>query len=314
MKKSEPVLPPYGFMVEFQHQGALARARPAKWTEDAASWDAWIERVVNTISERVWPTFENGAWSPTAASRNSVAMTRSDLALMPEFQALHLQSVAGPHGLQHLDFLYAEDEADWNLAIARYCPELADESRFNLKKMFEHAIFDYAGRYLPETFKFRFQRPRAYQMSMFLEPRGPQFVHYLAKSANTPSLISGHAIQGLLTGCVVYEAISMDEEAEAHNRRLLQRWMTDVGDRRVMAGVHYPTDSLSSWIVAAEIVDYLFADAKVRPFLLEAIHESLLYKFLERRVSRTASYALPWKCLTETLEKPSSRSSASTSG
>src|SRR5258705_7615477 len=104
--------------------------------------------------------------------------------------------MVGTTGLYHADFLVTEDEGDgWPPSIGRYCPELADPA-FNLGKVFEHAIFDYAERFLPESFKLHFQRPRPFQTAFLLAaPDDEMFRHDTAKSADTPSLISGHAVQ-----------------------------------------------------------------------------------------------------------------------
>jgi hypothetical protein len=310
-KSTTPLaLPPFGYLVWHQHEGALSRDCPAKWNVEKGEWQNWFDRVLDVIAQNVWPVYRNGTWVPSPAAENAVAMTLADLAAIREFRKSHFLRPIGTTGRYHADCFVAEDLSDgsgWLSSFGAYCPGLVEPS-FSIKYVFEHGIFDYAHRYLPERFKLHFQRPRPYQTALILGPAAGRelFTHDTATSANTPSLISGHGVQALLVGCVAFEAISGDDALTDDNRSRIQNWMTDIGDRRVMAGVHYPTDSLASWIVAAEIVDYLFSDSSVRQFLREAIENSLLYKFLETRSSET-EYVRPWQCLLQILAKPSSK-------
>jgi hypothetical protein len=302
-------LPPFGYMVWHQQDGANSGDCPPKWNAQAGEWQSWFERVLDVIAQDVWPVYRNGTWVPSAAAENAIAMTLADLAAIREFRKSQFYRPRGTTGRYHADYFVGEDLSDgsgWLSSFGAYCPELV-EPAFSIKSVFEHGIFDYAHRYLPERFKLHFQRPRPYQASLILGLAGGEpLPHDTATSANTPSLISGHGVQALLVGCVAFEAISRDAGLMARNRGRIQAWMTDIGDRRVMAGVHYPTDSLASWIVAAELVDYLFSDSAVRQFLLEAIRNSLLYKFLETRGS-AAEYVRPWQCLLRILAKSSSK-------
>jgi len=165
-------------------------------------------------------------------------------------------------------------------------------------------LISYLGEYTSLAFKAHFQRPRPLQTAWLIQC---EFRRDPTKTSETPSLISGHAVQGLIVGCTILESIRADEGLATGNRKGLQAWMTGIGDRRVMAGVHYPTDSLASWIVAAELVDCIFGDPLIREFLVEAIKGSLLYKFMEGRVGATAAYARPWECLQTVLANPTSK-------
>jgi len=54
----------------------------------------------------------------------------------------------------------------------------------------------------------------------------------------------------------------------------LRQFTVDIGDRRVFAGVHYPSDNLSSWYTALKLIPHVFTeptDAWVRDFLWKAI-------------------------------------------
>lgn len=61
----------------------------------------------------------------------------------------------------------------------------------------------------------------------------------------------------------------------------LEQFGVDIGDRRVFAGVHYPSDNLSSWILALRLGREVFADPRVWLFLAEAIQKrSAVYQTL----------------------------------
>ena len=83
-------------------------------------------------------------------------------------------------------------------------------------------------------------------------------------------MISGHGLQSAIAGSFV----AMEFAAEfSSNPRLKECWsqfMVDVGDRRVFAGVHYPSDSLASWYCALVFVGRFYG-AEVRRFLWDAI-------------------------------------------
>lgn len=298
-------LPPYGYMAEHFEDGAVARARPSQWKSEPQSWIPWFERVRDLISQEVWPIYRDGAWVSTPAAANAIDMTRADLDLMRDFRARHRLEFVAATGLYQAHLMTLEDGADWTPSIAACCPGLAAPSH-NLDSVVKDGLISYLGPYTAQAFKASFQRPRPYQTAWLREPR-KEFRRDVATSADTPALISGHAVQGLIVGCTILESIRADKTLVKRNREKLQAWMTGIGDRRVLAGVHYPTDSLASWIVAAEMVDHIFAYRGMRAFLVEAIRGSLLYRFLKARVQSTPAYHRPWKCLQATLAKPSSR-------
>jgi len=285
--------------------GALACARPSQWKADPGLWTSWFDGVLELIGENIWPIRRAGAWDSTPAAAGAIEMTRADLESMGDFRALHRLAFVGTTGLYHAHLMTLEDGADWTRSIQAYCPDLADPAR-NLDSVVKDGLISYLGQFTTVAFKARFQRPRAYQAALLLEP-GRKFRCDTVTTADTPSLISGHAVQGLIVGCTILEAIRADEGLARRNHEGLKAWMTGIGDRRVMAGVHYPTDSLASWIVAAELVDYVFAEPVIREFLREAIRGSLLYKFMESRLAATAAHARAWSCLQATLAKPFSK-------
>src|ERR1035441_7397329 len=80
----------------------------------------------------------------------------------------------------------------------------------------------------------RLQRPRAMQMA--LRWRRLQFEWEEATPSLTPSMCSGHCLQGLLGVGAVIERLIQDGHLDDMGAAL-SRWAVDIGDRRVMAGV-----------------------------------------------------------------------------
>jgi hypothetical protein len=67
-------------------------------------------------------------------------------------------------------------------------------------------------------------------------------------------LISGHAAQGLLgiTSAWVQESDEVKNQSSARAMQLA----VDFGDRRVMAGVHYPSDNFASWVTVVRYIKH----------------------------------------------------------
>lgn len=94
---------------------------------------------------------------------------------------------------------------------------------------------------------------------------------YISYAGQTPALPSGHSLQGFLFGAFIYlyfikyyELLNKIEFNEEIN--LLVDVSKETGDRRVMAGVHYPSDVLASWIVFCCIINNLNIKIIIKPY------------------------------------------------
>ena len=127
--------------------------------------------------------------------------------------------------------------------------------------------------FLARVMKQQANRARPHQVAALLEPEripdrggdatteGGGFLPIKALSSQTASLPSGHAIQGFCMSAAVYEDLLTMEEPPAWFApgsasrtdvlTLLYRLAYDVGDRRMIAGVHYASDDYAS----AELVN-----------------------------------------------------------
>ncbi len=155
-------------------------------------------------------------------------------------------------------------------------------------------------------FKERLQRPRPYQAALLVGE--PDFEHEVARygihKGAHPSCISGHCYQGILIACAALEDwISEGSDSELRVQRLAQ-FAVDFGDRRVFAGVHYPTDNIASWIVCLGFIPRIFKDpVRISKFVADAIRDnSEVYKIVTQQFSDHPSLSLSLKLLNSKLD------------
>jgi len=114
--------------------------------------------------------------------------------------------------------------------------------------------------------KMAFNRLRPLQTS-FIERIPIQT--YITYAGQTPAIPSGHSFQGFLFGALVYYNFkkyfdSLSKTKLEYELYLLVRVSKDTGHRRIMAGIHYPSDMLASWIMFDHVLKYLKIDDKVK--------------------------------------------------
>jgi hypothetical protein len=280
------LFPPYGDVPAEWAFDMQTRQLPAGLREDRAggaglsesAWSGLVQQLVEDMAEHLWPRWVDGTgWSGQAA-RTAVALTRADLALMPALRE-HLyrppEKLAGPLLLTHQQLFVNEDVARGPIAL-ELAPYLGAEPADQVT-----AIGDAAERALgtlgpsPLFFKRWQQRPRPHQAAVLLGDRG--FRYERAASAASAAMISGHAIQGIVAGtagAVMPNFRRVQPAADLLAR--LAAWAVDHGDRRVFAGVHYPSDNLGSWYVALQLCrHHLFGHrgAEAFRFIVKAVRE-----------------------------------------
>ncbi len=89
-------------------------------------------------------------------------------------------------------------------------------------------------------------------------------------------------------------------------RSALQQFAVDIGDRRVFAGVHYPSDNISSWYAALRIIPHIFDGQSAATFLWTAITtKSLVYGALLEHIAAHPSspYRAPLARLRQVAEE-----------
>ena len=264
-------LPPWGCMKP-AYAEAVDGKPPKKFRlrdgtlPTAAQWTAWLDGLADDLATFLWPRFVNGSWVGAAAGWMT-EMSIADLALLPAL-ALQLDTPIGSTPLTHRALFVAEDEAP--PSITGFLHYYAAAATPVLKKM-PALIAEGGGAFAGPValcIKQRMQRPRPYQMAMMLGGTGLK--HETANSAVTPSLISGHCIQGAMALVNVVHGLEHKADGsvvplDAAMLGHLQSFLIDGGDRRVFAGVHFPSDNISSWYCALRLCRHFFFDPAADP-------------------------------------------------
>ena len=295
-------LPPYGIQPTLANP---SEAAPPDW-RNAMPFPDWLRDRLAFLREHLWPEWSNGEWRGGAAA-HMIARTRADLGItqrlrrgghdrafdaLPESATRHLDCTP------HRSLFNEEDGGPGRPgeALRLYDRGVNRELLEAMPRLFDRGAgrkFSIGAIY---WFKQRLQRPRPYQAGLLLEM---PFDHDGAKTALHPAMISGHCIQGMCMLLCAAERLKLDKvDMPEPCWHALQQYSVDFGDRRVMAGVHYASDNLSSWILALDLVEHT-VDASVRPevkqVVWEAIQRSLVYRRLEALPDEERSpFAAAW--------------------
>jgi PAP2 superfamily len=278
-------LPPYGYMNEHWMYDVRTRRVPVGFRvggapANEAVYIKWLEGTVDDIAQFLWPRFDQstGTWVGSAAA-TAWELTEVDLDLMRTLRTkLTERAPCRDPSLaeSHKSFFLVEDTESMPDTVFKYESALPASTAADLKTAIGKGLGEFGP--APLRFKEYFQRPRPYQTAFILNR---EFAYEWAKSAVSPALISGHAIQGVIAGTRGYVSCLRTLALTAGATENLMQWCIDVGDRRVFAGVHYPSDNLASWYIALLICDnYVFGELRqeARAFIAEAIRRSAVYQ------------------------------------
>lgn len=308
---------PYGFMNDEWRWDILTRRVPVglQFKGRPATADEWAQRlqdIANELAEALWPRFDpvSGSWVG-AAVKMMLGLTKADLTLMATLAA-HLPLPATldgkPLDLTHLKAFEIEDEprpSDPRYAsLDAYVPRLPPEAVELLKSAIKQHLVDLGP--APLRLKESLQRPRPHQVAYLLGFSDFRCQH--ARSAVSPSMISGHAMQGLMGRCAGFLRTRRELERVSGAGGAVEQYAIDVGDRRVYAGVHYPSDNLSSWIVSLRLAGPMFGNAgrEAHAFMARAIGRSLVLKAMREHAdsNKTSPYTAPLQLLDKVLTSP----------
>lgn len=294
--------PPYGFMDDQYMAGLKASTLfPTDWRGDAESWNEWFEATLRLITDLLWPEFDRDSLQWRGESvRTMRALTIADLDLLSKIrreQPLQLDQhvttkVGAIGGLTHREIFKIEDFSPWG---TYYSTTYDTTLPLDFAQNFASMIVRSEPAKVADTdirFKSRLQRPRPYQMSMALA-KGP-FSYLEALSALTPSMICGHCLEALMdVGAMMEEIIMRGRTLPPDSQAALEQYAVDIGDRRVMASVHYPSDALSSWLVGMRMANQVFRTRQVKSHLWNAISQrSFVYKLIVESRERVYHPAL----------------------
>jgi len=278
---AEPVVPP-----DFQPEVCDSEERERLWI-------GFRELTLGEIADAIWPVWDEAhrRWSGMA-SKTMHVLTCADLMILLRLRVgprLPINSMPSSKARAincptHLAYFKEEDQAKIFDSYAYYDRTL--DPKF--ASIFSGAFFAGMDAKCSSTqlqFKRRLQRPRAYQVALLMGIE--EFNLEEASSSMTPSMVSGHSLQGLLgTGAVMEQIIKLGITFDEDNWQALRQYAVDIGDRRVMAGVHYPSDNLASWIVFMRLAPHVFRNGEVKNHLWQAITEqSLVYRHIHESES-----------------------------
>jgi hypothetical protein len=300
-------LPPWGRLDDALLSEISARRIPRDWrsltggVRNLANWRRWRNGVIADIAGLLWPIYQPGgsAWS----GQRIAHLFDADFRLFPRLHLMLDKPVIAGSAATHSDFFTEEDSGTilFGSGYQRYDPTLSRKVRYRIPDSFNAGIINKVAS-LDLQMKLFFQRPRAYQVAL-IQGR-PRFHHRWGRTANTPSLVSGHCLEASLGGCQAFADLS--RHMSPNSLEILKQFTVDRGDRRVFAGVHYPSDNLSSWFTALRLIPHVFGPRRapaVKQFLWGAISsKSVVFRAVERHV-RVNGRSSPYRRIVIALRK-----------
>jgi hypothetical protein len=282
--KNDYSLPPYGLMTEGLQKNlndppivpADVLLPGATMAEREEWWRKFVRDTADVIGGNLWPEWDSATRSWVGASKAGMSdLTRTDLALIRHLKdnVLRVSQPASPlkpaDCPTHVTFYRFEDDNGWLGKYNLYDTTLGAGTIQTLTDVHEARKWDKHGSSHLQ-FKVIFQRPRPSQVAFLLQEE-PLFA-LRAISAGSPSMCSGHALQAVLGfGAVIEHILLNGVNLSPKSWHALRQLIVDLGDRRVFAGVHYPSDNLGSWIIAMRLADHVFRVPKVKTHLWAAI-------------------------------------------
>jgi hypothetical protein len=285
--------PPFSAVVDVQPPPTdfLAAENDAARIKQKA---AFLKQTIDEISSHYWPAWRQLEWYGDAR-KNAVAITRVDFELLISLRKkftdnISIPDIIRPIARTHAQCFITEDSFDANTPLnnfqefkyyvaphASFPQDLIDV----FPMLFSENLSRKVGRITMEL-KWQLQRPRPYQTALQLG--FTNFSYLNAKTAIHPALVAGHCMQGVFGGMGVNVSWKKYTEYSAPICNALQQYSADFGDRRVLAGVHYPSDTLISWLVCFDLIAYVFSkseQADAKKFLKAIIARSIVWNYIK---------------------------------
>jgi hypothetical protein len=287
---------PWGVM-SAAHQGSLALPPPTRFCDAGAvaspmAWAPWVEATANDMARWLWPRWTGSVWSGASAA-GAVDLTLADLQVMDALSSRLKQPAPGAPGVTSEQLFRDEDlQPPTTTGLAHYLNPVPALLGTHFKAWLIEAVMDF-GLNAAMQLKLRMQRPRPYQTALAIRPAAP-FVHLRADSATTPALVSGHCIQAslALVNVVIRYEQALGTAIPPAELSALQAYLIGAGDRRVLAGVHYPTDNVSSWYCALKLCrNLLFATTPGNPATNDPLKQRARQILWDAIVNHSAVYA-----------------------
>ena len=298
---------PYGFMAE-PFEDALCEGKPGAWN-DAEEYEPWVKKMVGKISDAIWPEWDQDSrcWKG-AAQGSALSLTAADLDLMARLADRFALPPRGDEVPQTNEWWFIREDVLFGQTVTDYPYGCTLEDRFalcfpkcgvpfpDLRHAFNGGGLGTYNASLSWQLKSHLQRPRAGHLAKLLGLPAPAVK--MASSAWSPSAISGHSFQGMMAALRIYTTyhdVMTDGEEKA-----LKKLAVDMGDRRVLAGVHFPSDNLMSWWTALEVLPFIkkndAEEERMHAFVTGAIRESEIYQRMKANAGHHAAIRVldPW--------------------
>ena len=316
---SADLLPPYGLFPEpVRNYGEGDGSIPEDWpgygtSSGEQSFRKWRETQLRAISNNLWPEWVDGKGWKGAAASFSRAMTEREIEIMiTEFSKSDILKQIpkfSKNNFSHFDHFIFED--DRNRRPGKISEDFINSNdiisigsnffHYNDSPVTESEKKNFLdilkASYKSKTnrfyfwFKSRLMRPRPYQASLIFTKR--DFSSLQANSAVHSAIVSGHAVSGIMIRCGALEKWLDSGNVSAQRVKAFSQYMVDVGDRRVFAGVHYPTDNISSWCLALSLIPHVFRHAdEIGAIVRQAIVDhSLVYSVVDQHYRNDSNLA-----------------------
>jgi len=272
---AEDILPPWGDLDTGGKSTLASTALPLHWsfelddTERERQFVRWWFHTLRSITRHLWPRYdrERRAWAGESV-RFMTKLTEADLHLMLQIQHPHrggrqfekppTSGLRPPGTVTHRHLFRLEDQNDGANMFDNYGVYNRNVDSTTLAAISNLCWAGDDTKQTPVAYLFKrvLERPRPMQMALRFGHHN--FNYENATSSLTPSMCSGHCIQSLLSVGTVIERFLGDGLLTADLISTLPQWAVDIGDRRVLAGVHYPTDSLCSWVIFLQMADFVY--------------------------------------------------------
>lgn len=279
----------------------------------APEWKAFLDVETIELARMLWPRFDGASSTWQGASVAWMdALTRADLRLMdtladelPRAPSVGDTAVKATHqALFEVDDVSPPGALYPSLDV--YLPDLPADLLLTLKAAIKKMSVEFGP--APLRYKEYMQRPRPYQVAHAL---GTPFRYEFARSAVSPALPSGHCLQGLVRHAAAFVANPYLIVRHPGAMDALAQHAVDYGDRRVYAGVHYPSDNIASWFLALRLcgVLYGYLGQAAKTFMWKAIQQSKVFTALTAQVARDGKsvYAGPLAELAAEAARPAPR-------
>ncbi len=272
--------PPYGNLSSLFVQ-AIASGKPGEWA--GIDFAVFLERIANLYAAVLWPNWGPGGWQDGSAKNRMGLITAADYAILQDYQQPGnmvldqiVDSPAGqpPYARTHHDLFADEDVTKFGKPFGSqlndtYNAGLSFTMVTKVGQAYSQGLGTKVGGSVLKLKEWS-QRPRPYQMAKLF---GFGIRNEQALNGNSPALFCGHCLQGLLAGAAALTLVTPGSPAEL---ALLQN-MVDMGDRRVFAGVHYPSDNIASWLLALTMAPAVYTDPAMRGKIWQAIQMGEVY-------------------------------------